>query len=147
MKKNPIEKYEKQAKKHPIIGVMASESNARKRDYLKFGCNAFEVKKPVSRPMGFWVEQDVLQYLKINNIQYASIYGEIRESERGLYLTGVDRTGCMFCMFGCHLDKTPNRFQKMKLTHPKIYDYCMKDWEDGGLGIKRVLEYINIKVD
>ena len=47
-------------------------------------------------------------------------------------------------MFGCHLDKTPNRFQQMKLTHPKIYDYCMKDWSDGGLGLGEILDFIKV---
>ena len=35
----------------------------------------------------------------------------------------------------------------MKITHPKIYDYCMGKWEDGGLGLKEVLNYINIDVE
>ena len=67
-----------------MIGVMAQESSKRIQDYLKFGCNAFEAKRPVSRPMGFWTEQDVLQYLKINNTPYASVYGKIAERERAL---------------------------------------------------------------
>jgi len=50
-------------------------------------------------------------------------------------------------MFGVQLEKTPNRFQKMKISHPKIHDYCMKKWEDGGLGLKEVLEYINVDSD
>jgi hypothetical protein len=45
----------------------------------------------------------------------------------------------MFCMFGCHLEKTPNRFQRMKVTHPKQYAYCMEQ-----LGLKEVLEYIGV---
>ena len=48
-------------------------------------------------------------------------------------------TGCMFCMFGCHLEKEPNRFQRMKITHPKQYEYCMNQ-----LGLKEVLEYIGV---
>lgn len=50
-------------------------------------------------------------------------------------------------MFGCHLEKEQNRFQRMKITHPQLYNYCMKDWVEGGLGIRKVLEYINVKVD
>ena len=85
MKKKPFKIYEKETNRKPIIGIMASESSKRVQDYLKFGCNAFEAKRPISRPMGFWTEQDVLQYLKINNIRYASVYGEIRERERENY--------------------------------------------------------------
>ena len=28
----------------------------------------------------------------------------------------------MFCMFGLHLEKQPNRFQRMALTHPEQHD-------------------------
>lgn len=56
-----------------------------------------------------------------------------------LTTTGCNRTGCMFCMFGCHLEKEPNRFQRMKVTHPKQYAYCMDK-----LGLRDVLEYIGV---
>lgn len=59
--------------------------------------------------------------------------------------TGVARAGCMFCMFGVQCEKTPNRFQQMKVTHPKQYAYCMKPTADGGLGIAEVLDYIGVE--
>ena len=46
----------------------------------------------------------------------------------------------MFCMFGAHLEKEPNRFQRLKETHPKQYDYCINK-----LGLGEVLDYINVK--
>ena len=52
---------------------------------------------------------------------------------------------CVFCGYGCHLEKEPNRFQQLKESHPKIYDYCMKPWGEGGLGMDEVLNYINVK--
>lgn len=64
------------------------------------------------------------------------------ERESKLELTGVDRTGCMFCMFGCHLEEEPNKFQRMKETHPQIYDYCINK-----LGLGKVLDYIGVKYD
>lgn len=45
----------------------------------------------------------------------------------------------MFCLFGAHLEKEPNRFQRMKVTHPKQYAYCMDK-----LGLREVLEYIGV---
>lgn len=33
----------------------------------------------------------------------------------------------------------------MKETHPKVYDYCMKPVENGGLGMDAVLNYLNIR--
>lgn len=74
------------------------------------------------------------------------VYGDIIQNNNDEYITTkCERTGCMFCMFGYHFEKEPNRFQKMKITHPKLYDYCLRDWDAGGLGIKNVLDYINVK--
>ena len=63
------------------------------------------------------------------------------------YTTGENRTGCIFCGFGCHLENEPNRFQRLKKTHPKLWKYCMKEWNDGGLGMKKVLDYVNVKIE
>jgi len=146
MKKNPVKNYEKENNIYPIIGTMACEAQHRKREWLKTGCNGFNKKRPTSQPISFWTEQDILQYIKEFNIPYASVYGEILQDEKGkYYTTGCDRTGCMFCMFGVHLEKEPNRFQRMKITHPKIYEYCMRPIEEGGLGLSKVLDYIGVK--
>jgi 3'-phosphoadenosine 5'-phosphosulfate sulfotransferase (PAPS reductase)/FAD synthetase len=140
MKKRPAKKYEKESKKHPILGTMASESRLRVTSWIRHGCNAFDAKRPISQPMAFWTDQDVLRYLKEFGVKYATVYGDIAESNKGkLTTTGVDRTGCMFCMFGVHLEEEPNRFQRMKITHPKQYDYCINK-----LGIGKVLDYIGV---
>lgn len=174
MKKKPLKKYQKQTGRKPIIGTMASEGQSRYMAWLKVGCNAFETKEPSSQPLSFWTEQDVLQYIKKYDIPYCSVYGDIipwdgseqidgqittfdlLEDYQGTQLrtTGCSRTGCMFCMFGCHLEKEPNRFQRLKETHPRQYQYCIGGGEmvDGkwqpskeGLGLGHVLDYINIK--
>lgn len=144
MKKNPAKKYERETGFKPIIGTMACESQARKTAWKIHGCNAFDVKRPSSQPMSFWTEQDVLEYILRYDLQYASVYGNIIQDKEGKYhTTGCQRTGCCFCMFGLHLEKEPNRFQKLKETHPKIYEYCMKPLENGGLGIKEIIDWIN----
>jgi 3'-phosphoadenosine 5'-phosphosulfate sulfotransferase (PAPS reductase)/FAD synthetase len=98
--------------------------------------------------MAFWTEQDVLEYIKKFNIPYASVYGDIIQDESGKwYTTGCERSGCVFCAYGAHLEKEPNRFQKLKQTHPKLWNYCMKPWSEGGLGMKEVLDYINVKIE
>ena len=89
--------------------------------------------------MSFWTEQDILQYIKDNNIAIPSVYGDIVEAKGKLKTTGVDRTGCMFCPIGVHLEKHPNRFQRMKVTHPKIYDYCINQ-----LGLGELLDYVGV---
>ena len=42
-----------------------------------------------------------------------------------LKTTGCTRTGCIFCGYGCHLDKGLTRFQRLKITHPRLYEYCI----------------------
>ena len=144
MKKKPTKKYERETGRKPIVGTMASESSLRKTTWMKQGCNAFESKRPISAPMSFWTEQDVLAYLKKYDIPYASVYGEILQDENGqYYTTGCERTGCVWCLYGCHNEKEPGKLQKLRETHPKLYNYCMKPWADNGLGLKDVIDYFN----
>lgn len=128
LKKGPSAKYEKETGNKAIVGVMAEEGSKRVQDFLKYGCNAFETKRPMSRPIGFWTEKDIWEYLKQNQIQYSSIYD-----------MGYERTGCMFCMFGVHLEDEPNRFQRMKLSHPAQHNYCMEK-----LGLAKILDFIKV---
>lgn len=146
MKKRTAHKYEKETKRRPIIGTMASESQLRKRAWMMNGCNAFEAKTPKSTPLAFWTEQDIFDYILRFDVPYCPIYGDIvRDEKKGrLKCTGAERTGCMFCMFGVHLEKQPNRFQRMKETHPNQYNYCMKPLSEGGLGIRDVLERLGV---
>ena len=148
MKKAPAKKYSKETGKLPILGTMATESKLRYSNWIKNGCNSFTGANPSSQPMSFWTEQDVLQYLKQFNIPYCSVYGDIIETDKGeLKTTDCVRTGCVFCGFGCHLEKEPNRFQRLKQTHPKLYEYCLKPVEEGGLGMKEVLDYIGVQYE
>lgn len=148
MKKNPAHKFNAQSGLVPFIGTMADESALRRKDWLQNGCNVFNAKEPKSQPMSFWTEQDVLEYLLRFEIQYAPVYGEIIIDEKGKFrTTKCNRTGCVFCGFGCQTEKEPNRFQQLKVTHPKLWNYCMKPWESGGLGMKEVLEYIGVKTE
>ena len=144
---------------------------------MKVGCNAFDSSRPTSQPLSFWTRQDILHYIKKYNLPYCSVYGDIVVDYKGVmpdeqmnfidYLgcyeegdilktTGCDRTGCIFCMFGCHLENQPNRFQRLKETHPRQYKYSVGGGEmvDGmwqpnkeGLGLGKVLEYIGVEYD
>lgn len=176
MKKKPAKKYANETGRKPIVGTMAAESRLRQQQWNKYGCNSFEGKAARSAPMSFWTEQDVLHYLKKYDVPYCSVYGDIvtkdpdgnaydapaeyldlfenMGGEAELMTTGCARTGCIFCMFGCHLEKEPNRFQRLKETHPRQYEYCIGGGEmyDGkwqpnkeGLGLGKVLDYIGVK--
>ncbi len=163
MKKTPAHDYEKRTGRKRMTAQMACESKLRTSQWLYNGCNGFEMKSPVSNPMSFWTEQDVLQYIVQNNLPIASVYGQIEaESEQmcldgfersnKLRTTGCDRTGCIFCGFGCHLEKEP-RFVRLKETHPRQYEYCIFGGEydsDGfwkpnknGLGMGHVFDELN----
>ena len=136
MKENVIKAFEKSTGMKGITGMLASESNLRLIKYFEGDCNAFSNKRPQSNPLMFWNEQDILEYIVKFNIPIASIYGDIVRAPDGtLHTTGCQRTGCMFCMFGLHFDESPNRFERMKETHPKQYDYIMNK-----LGGKHVVE-------
>ena len=130
LKKIPVKKYEKVSGNKPIVGIMVEESRLRQTNYLQRGCNVFTSKRPMSTPIAFWREQDVWEYIKRYNITYSSIYD-----------MGYERTGCMFCMFGIHLEKgNENRFQRLKRTHPIQYEYCINK-----LGCGKVLDYIGVQ--
>lgn len=156
-KKKPSKKYEKESGRHPITGSTTAESKQRETTWLKQGCNAFDIDRPTSTPMAFWTEQDVLLYIKDNSLPIASVYGNIVYTDEDgmeydepvfnesmqLKTTGVERTGCMFCLFGAHLPENPPRFVQMKQTHPKQYNYIMRPKEEGGLNYKEVIDFIN----
>lgn len=164
MKKKPSKEYEKVHNSKVIIGTMAEESRLRKTKWIKSGCNAFEEKRPTSQPLSFWTEQDILHYIKMNNLKIADIYGDIvyTDDDGMLYdndlfndymqltTTGAKRTGCVFCMFGITQDT--DRFLRLKADEPQKYDYVMRGGkfdEQGmwiphnGLGYKFVIDWIN----
>lgn len=147
IKKQPIKKYETQQRYKSILATLAEESIIRKQAWIRHGCNAFELKNPMSQPMSFWTEQDVLAYIVKNDLKIASVYGDIVSEDKigdiysptdllgnirpNLKCTGCERTGCIFCGFGAHLDKV-SRFERLAHTHPRQYEYCIcgGHWQD-----------------
>lgn len=124
MKKEPLNRYCKETGYLPYVGTMTEESELRERTWLRQGCNMVGKR---SAPLSFWTNQDILQYIKKYNLSIPKVYGDIVEKDGKLETTGVKRTGCVFCMFGVHLEQRPNRFDQLKITHPKLYEYCMKE--------------------
>lgn len=165
MKKAPTHEYSVKNGVYFMTAEMASESRLRQQKWLQHGCNGFDMKYPKSTPMAFWTEQDVLEYIYKYNLPIAEPYGEVvlNECQFDIYgnehykgpkyaTTGCDRTGCMFCAFGAHLEKGKTRFQRLKETHPKQYNYCLNGGEfvDGlwqpnkqGLGMRYVFDELN----
>ena len=142
MKKKPFKEYEKKTGRKVFLGQLADESLKRTQGWLKVGCNAFESKRPQSNPMSFWTTQDVLTYIKNNNLKIASVYGDIVPQDDKDQLNGQMDIG-----YGCHLKENNNRFEKMKQTHPKQYEFIMKPTEAGGLNYKAVIDWMNENLD
>lgn len=138
MKKDPMARYEKETGRAAMVGTMAADSKAREKVYLQTGCNAFDAKHPRSMPMGFWTETDVLEALRRHDIPYPSVYGNIVESAAGRpQFDGVHSTGCLFCVFGLHMEGQPNRFQQLRESHSHLFRFCMDR-----LGLGNVLDFI-----
>lgn len=160
MKKEPFARYGKETRKVPITAQMAAESRLRTQTWLKYGCNAFDAKKQVSNPMSFWTEQDVLLYIMENNLPICSVYGDIIKTNEvkgqldladlGLFelerplleTTGCQRTGCMLCGFGCHLEKGESRFERLKETHPKFYN-LLNVAKNNGITYAEAIKWVN----
>lgn len=188
MKKQPMHTYQKQNKYAPILATLAEESRVRKQAWIRHGCNAFDSKNPLSQPMSFWTEQDVLAYIAKYDLEIASVYGDIVSIGKdgnayppldvagdplpNLRCTGCQRTGCVFCLFGAHLEKE-SRFIQLAQIEPRKYEYCMEggqwsdnphydpsapkmdgEWENWnpkkiwtpskkGLGIRKVIDMVN----
>lgn len=127
MKKKPMHLYQKETGLYPIIGTRVDESVLRKEGFEKTG----EIHDMKCAPISIWTTDDVWNYIRTNNLDYSPIYD-----------MGEPRTGCVFCMFGIRSDK--QRFVRLKKSHPQLWEYCMRERERGGLGLKEVLDYIGI---
>jgi 3'-phosphoadenosine 5'-phosphosulfate sulfotransferase (PAPS reductase)/FAD synthetase len=115
LKKHPCHEYERNTGEVPVIGTMAAESRARRTEYLRRnGCNVFAGKHVASYPLSIWTEADVWQYIKRYNIPICELY---RDKQ-------CQRTGCMFCGFGAHLDRG-KRFEMLYRLHPALYRKMM----------------------
>ena len=171
MKKKPIKEYAKRTHRNGITAQMAEESRHRLINWLKSGCNGFDLRMPTSNPMSFWTEQDVLLYIAENKLPICSVYGDIVEDwesvpdvegqmtisdikgfeDCGIFdadrpllkTTGCKRTGCMLCGFGCHLEKPgEGRFELLKQTHPKMYA-LLDVVKNNGVTFREAIDWIN----
>lgn len=133
LKKNPFHRFEKESGRYPILGVMASESELREKDYIRHGgCNQFsndKKKRSKSMPLSIWLEQDIWDYINEFNVHIAEIYHK-----------GAKRTGCMGCGFGAQF-KDDNRFALLHEIHPKCYDMVM-NYTNNGVTFREALRKV-----
>lgn len=151
LKKEPFNRYVKENKRYPFIGITQDESFRRENQYNHTGCNVYDGTTIKSQPLGFWTKQDVLQYKVENAIPICEVYGDaIQNCQGNYYLTGEQRTGCVLCGFGCHLEKEPNRIQRLSISdnakHRAIYEWGMS-LENNGVTYKEALEHCGIATE
>jgi 3'-phosphoadenosine 5'-phosphosulfate sulfotransferase (PAPS reductase)/FAD synthetase len=126
LKKEPLKRYGKESGRKAFIGMMADESEIRKLEYMKTGCNAYDAGYPASKPLMFWSETDIWEYIYENKLDYSDIYDK-----------GESRTGCKYCMFGVCQEKEPNRFQRMRKRTPGQFENFRRH---GGCDVLDVLK-------
>lgn len=145
LKKAPIRAIENELGLNPIIAEMAADGEQRKASYLKTGCNAFSDGKARSKPMGFWLEKDVLWYHERYKLPHFQSYGDlVCDEETGeLHFTGEQRTGCKLCLFGCQFKDRKAQFERLNEAEPQTVEFALRPISEKGLGYREVLEYIN----
>lgn len=120
LKKEPLRRKAKELDmKCVLLGILASESYQREREWLEHGCNVFyQYKDNQCKPLSFWTDNDIDEYIEKYNVRISALYN-----------MGYTRNGCMYCGFGVHLEPPDdNRFQRLKKTHPIHYNIFVKNF-------------------
>jgi 3'-phosphoadenosine 5'-phosphosulfate sulfotransferase (PAPS reductase)/FAD synthetase len=107
-----------------ITGERIGESSLRKQRYH----TCILPNKCI--PLRIWTDEMCSWYINKYNLNLSEIYTKY----------GYPRTGCFACMYGVHLEKSPNRFETMKITHPKLYKFCIEY-----LNLKKPLDILKVK--
>lgn len=87
-----------------------------------------------------FADQEVIFFCEVyydREIKYVTLEGK----EVTVVISGEKRTGCMFCLFGIHLEPKSklNRFQRLAITHPKQYLFMLNV-----CGLRIVLDFIGV---
>lgn len=155
MKEKPADRWAREHKSAPFLGLMASEGGQREEGLIEHGCNYFGKTTIRSAPFGPFLRQDILRLAlemdadwrngvrekveaqareegRLKEGEYfpesiiPKIYGTIEEKPDGtLYTTGAQRTGCSMCGFGVHLEKRPHRFDRLRERNYKEWEFYM----------------------
>ncbi len=140
LKEKPCDDWAKQNNSVPYLGLMASEGGRRQKSLMIHGCNYFGSSTIRSAPFAIFSRNDILQLALDLKVPVPEIYGSIEKDDHGnLYTTKAQRTGCSMCGFGCHLEKRPNRFDRLYQDNPAEWRFWMYD-----MGFGHVLDYIGV---
>lgn len=176
LKEKPCDDWAKAHNSVPYLGLMASEGGRREKSLMINGCNYYGKTTIRSAPFAIFMRQDLLRlalemdewyktefkFIRAEELEkrpgemvesiVPTIYGKIKENLKGeLYTTGAKRTGCEMCGFGIHMESRPNRFDRLRESNPKSWEYwmksCCKDKDGNRYGWGKILDYIGISWD
>lgn len=169
LKKNPANDFAEKSSVKTMTAQMASESVLRTTQWFLHGCNFYDGNHPISNPMAFWTEQDVLAYIYLHNLEIAPPYGKIIKVGGGdkpyeqLELFDIDvptfetekvrRTGCFACGYGIQIEKESRLKQMIDIGEERLVDWILRGgafeeesglWKPkGGLGMFFCYEWMN----
>jgi 3'-phosphoadenosine 5'-phosphosulfate sulfotransferase (PAPS reductase)/FAD synthetase len=148
LKKEPMNRFKKESGLKSFVGTQIEEGGYRKESWLSYGCNVLNGdKSDSSRPMSIWTKQDIWDYVKLYNLEYSKIYDDVLYKDGTVKIEGEKRTGCAYCAFGAHLEKSDlfhkNRFERLKLRKTKQYKKMMT-LKNNGITFSEALNFINI---
>ena len=130
MKEKPLRDFEKQNGMSPIIGTRAEESFRRSVGWTKSGCNSFSNGHAKSTPLALWMFDDVMRYIKEQNLLLSPMYLN----------QGLNRTGCMFCPVPiAHRDY--RNIEYARKNYPKLYETIMMKF-----GLEEMLQKLTGKL-
>lgn len=126
LKEKPCDDWAKEHNSVPYLGLMASEGGRREKSLMINGCNYFGKSTIRSAPFAIFYRQDILKLALELDVPVPEIYGEIKKKPNGtLYTTKAQRTGCSMCGFGIHMEKRPHRFDMLRQSNPKEWEFWM----------------------
>jgi 3'-phosphoadenosine 5'-phosphosulfate sulfotransferase (PAPS reductase)/FAD synthetase len=120
------------SKLNSITGEMTEESKLRQMSWILTGCNSFRKKHLRSKPLSIWTRRDIREYIRLFDVRICPIYDDFR----------IERTGCMFCGFGVHLEKY-SRFEYLMENHPKLYKWFLS-LENNGMTYEQAINRIGV---
>lgn len=122
-----------------FIGVMAEESEMRKKSWINSGCNIFNAKSMKSRPLSIWKTNDIWKYIADNKLMVNPAYGYEPKISLDEQKLNFSRLGCTSCPYGSSIEakkiehlakkqnidkddnRLKNRFEILKDLYPTLY--------------------------
>lgn len=117
LKKDPLKAYRKLTGSiGSLTGTRAQESQNRRLAYIQRGALYITKGHLVANPLVHWSREEIEGYLNKHDC-----WPILPES---------GGTGCVTCMFGCHL-QDKHAMDRLKLDNPKMHQVAMEQWGFG----------------